>query len=364
MAFAIVGLLAFAAFAVDVGYILLCRAQLQNSADAAAMAGAWALLNEDRLEGDVAMWTVEANARVEAAKYAFDNTVASDNPTVNLNSDNAPTGDIVFGRLNADGSVDPAVSPEDYNAVFVRVERSNDKNGEVSLFFSRIFGRDTTKVWAEATAYFQDGIDGFESDNQNPLTSLLPFTMHIDDWLELEAGNGDDNWTYDEDTGEVESGGDDVQETKLFPETAEGNHITPGNFGTVDIGHDGNSAADLSRQITDGISADDLDYIGGDLQAGDSLSGDTGLSAGIKEELESIIGQERTIPLYDTVAGNGETTQFHIVGFAGIRIVEVNLTGQNKYLTIQPAVVVDGSSIGNDDGSDGYKIYTPVVLVK
>ena len=94
------------------------------------------------------------------------------------------------------------------------------------------------------------------------------------------------------------------------------------------------------------------------------LNGDTGLSAGLKDELNAIIGQERTIPLYDSVGGTGNTTMYHIVGFAAIRIVDVKLTGQNKYVTIQPAVVVDGSAIGGGDDNDGYKIYTPVTLVK
>ena len=38
MALAIVGILAFAAFSIDIGYLLTARSQLQNSADASAMA--------------------------------------------------------------------------------------------------------------------------------------------------------------------------------------------------------------------------------------------------------------------------------------------------------------------------------------
>ncbi|MCA9103119.1 MAG: hypothetical protein KDA63_18310 [Planctomycetales bacterium] len=379
MAFAIVGLLAFAAFACDVGYILLSRAQLQNSADASAMAGAWALMHEDRLKGDQAMWAVENAAREEAYNYAFANKVASDHPEVDLNGGNAPTGDVVFGRLNADGSLDTLVSPEEYNAVHVIVERSEDKNGEVSLFFGRVLGRGQAAVRAEATASFRDGITGFKSNSQHPFTSLLPFAMDVDDWRALYGGNGADDWTYDDETGKVVSGDDGVQEAKLFPEKTNGNHITPGNFGTVDIGHSGNSTADLARQILEGVSAADLDYIGGELNIGDTISGDgiqsvdgqdglilngdTGLSAGIKDELTAIIGQPRTIPLYDAVQGAGNTTNYHIVGFAGIRIVDVRLTGSKKYITIQPAVVVDGSGVGGDGTSSSYQIYAPVFLV-
>jgi hypothetical protein len=143
-----------------------------------------------------------------------------------------------------------------------------------------------------------------------------------------------------------------------------GNQVTPGNWGTVDIGAANNSTADLSRQIVDGVSSGDLDVIGGSLNIGDTLNGDTGISAGIKDELASIIGLPRTIPLYDTVSGNGNNTNYHIVGFAGIRLVEVQLTGNNKYVMIQPAVVVDAAAIGTDTNVQSYQIFEPVVLVK
>src|SRR4029077_18354334 len=113
-----------------------------------------------------------------------------------------------------------------------------------------------------------------------------------------------------------------------------------GNFGTVDIGNDNNSTADLSRQIRFGINESDLAYIGGALQLGPDgtllLNGDTGISAAIKDDLESVKGQPRAICIYSTVTGNGNNAMYTIVGFVGVRIMKVKLTGNPKYVTIQP----------------------------
>src|SRR5436309_28520 len=68
------------------------------------------------------------------------------------------------------------------------------------------------------------------------------------------------------------------------------------------------------------------------------LQGDTGISAGVESDLQSIIGQARIIPLYSQVTGNGNNAQFTIVKFVGVTILEVNLNGSttSKHVTIQP----------------------------
>ncbi|MFN0135339.1 MAG: hypothetical protein ACKVS9_04385 [Phycisphaerae bacterium] len=73
------------------------------------------------------------------------------------------------------------------------------------------------------------------------------------------------------------------------------------------------------------------------------LNGDTGLSAGIKDGLEAIKGQPRAIPLFDQVNGPGNNSYFRVVGFGGIRIMNVRLTGamRSKQVIIQLAFVVD-----------------------
>jgi hypothetical protein len=146
--------------------------------------------------------------------------------------------------------------------------------------------------------------------------------------------------------------------------------LPPGNFGTVDIGNPNNSTADLSRQIRYGVNADDLAYFGGELKLGADgtlqLTGDTGLSAAIKDDLTSIIGQPRAIPLFSTVAGPGNNSVFTIVGFAGIRILDVKLTGSmsSKKVIIQPAFIVDDAVLTGPGSGSSYFVYQPVHLVR
>ncbi|HLQ44366.1 MAG TPA: hypothetical protein VK137_06540, partial [Planctomycetaceae bacterium] len=125
--------------------------------------------------------------------------------------------------------------------------------------------------------------------------------------------------------------------------------LPAGNRGTVDIGSSNNSTADLSRQIRNGPNETDLAYFGGTLKipAGGllALNGDTGLSAGIKDDLAAIIGQPRAIPIFRSVSGPGNNATYQIVKFVGIRILFVQLTGSpsGKKVTIQPAPVFDGT---------------------
>ena len=47
------------------------------------------------------------------------------------------------------------------------------------------------------------------------------------------------------------------------------------------------------------------------------LNGDTGISAGVKDELASIIGKPRIIPVFESVSGNGNNAELHDREVAG-----------------------------------------------
>ena len=156
----------------------------------------------------------------------------------------------------------------------------------------------------------------------------------------------------------------------MFPLSNGTGGVVPGNFGTVDIGNPNNSTADIERQILYGVNSSDLAYYGGSLVLGSNgtllMNGDTGVSGGIKEELDSIKGKPRIIMLYSTVVQQGNNATYTIVGFVGIRIMYVKLTGSmsSKKIIIQPAVVVDASAlIGNTTNSSKY-VYSNVRIAR
>lgn len=359
-----VAMFALLALAVDLGYVTLIRTQLQSSADAAALAATWELYDSRALSANLPD-SGQANAMQAARFFASKNPVGKVEPEL-------ADADISLGRLDITAGASSAFNstdPTNFNAVRVRVRRTADQNGEVPSFFARVVGVDSNPGVAEATAMFLDDFSGFEipsSGDEN--LNVLPFALDIDTWNALLAGNTDDDWTWNEETEQISSGPDGIPEANLFPQDTG----SPGNRGTVDIGARNNSTADISRQIVDGITQADLDHIGGNLELGPDgtmqLNGDTGISAGMKDELASISGEPRTILLFDTVTGNGNNATYNIVGFAGIRIMDVKLTGKmsRKRVIIQPArVQIHGGIPAPDDGTpSSYFMYSPVWLVR
>src|SRR5262249_21840195 len=92
----------FAAFALAVNHAWLSsiRVEVQTAADAAALAAAQSLVDDDTLRGSAALMpALFANATNEAAVYAAQNTVRGQPLALMENSNNRATGDIVFGML-------------------------------------------------------------------------------------------------------------------------------------------------------------------------------------------------------------------------------------------------------------------------
>lgn len=361
-------LLGFAALTVDLGMLYNVRGDMQRTADSAALASANALMNEDRLRGSSALYGVIADSRTTASEYAARNSVYG------VVTPALVSGDVGIGYLRDPGSTTEALDTGDstrFNAVSVRVRRDETCNSPVQLLFARVFGIEETPMFADATAAFMDGVTGFRHPGNGNNPGILPFALRVSSWQNLlsQAVTMGDNYAYDPQTETVSPGSDGILELNLYPGGGSG-QLPPGNFGTVDIGSPGNSAADLARQIREGVSEDDLSFFGGTLELDSdgtlSLNGDTGLSAGVKDDLESIKGKPRTIPLFSTVAGPGNNSMFTVVGFAGIRIMNVKLTGSmsSKNVIIQPAFVLDDTVITGPATGLSYFIYEPVRLVR
>ncbi|HEY8506042.1 MAG TPA: TadG family pilus assembly protein, partial [Gemmataceae bacterium] len=309
-------------------------------------------------------------ARDEAQRIARLNRAGGVFVTLDRNAANHPSGEIVVGRLSNPADQSSAMSLTDYpyNSVRVRARRAAERNGPLDLFFGPVLGVKSLELAAAATATYEDGIAGFEIRPDAPGTTskLLPFALDVNFWNQVKSGAGPDEWAYDPATGKVTAGADGVKEVRLFP-TRGG---APGNFGTIDIGSAGNSTADIKRQILYGPNKSDFDALGRPFRLDPDeplvVNGDTGISAGFLEQLLSIIGQPRVLPLYEPpVVGNGNNAQYTIVGFAGVIIVDADLTGSltNKHIKIQPEFVIDETAVRGDAGSSDF-VYRPLKLTR
>jgi Flp pilus assembly protein TadG len=370
-AFFMMVMVAFLALGIDIGYLQNVRGELQKSADAAAMAGAWELIDESSLLGSVDMSDDILAARSVVRQYAAHNKVCTTAPSVDPNYSNSDTGDIVIGYIADTSDPDAPIEtsdPEKFNAVQVRVRRSNAENGEVPMFFGRALGLNSLATEAIATAAIHKNMSGFDTPPDGETLNIFPYALDENTWLNLVNNNiGTDNYRYDPATGLVSSAGDGIKEVNLFPQATG----SPGNRGTVDIGGSNNSTNDLKRQIINGISRQDMLDLGKPLEFDANgeltLNGDTGISAGVKDDLAAIKGQTRIIPIFRTVAGTGNNATYTIIAWVGVRIMDSQLTGaqSKKHITIEPAHVVTRNGKRNQ-ASDvtSWYVYTPALLVR
>jgi Flp pilus assembly protein TadG len=361
-AFMMIVLIAFVALAVDIGYLYTVRNELQRTADAAAIAAAWELADTEGNATNSNATNLTTSARSYAVQYAAFNKVGSEAPLL-------ATDDVNVGYMaNPSDPADSLVATPSGllpNAVSVRVQRTSVQNGQIPLFFARILGFESATASAEATAALLTGFSGFRTPADGSNIGILPYALDIETWNALTVC-GADNYCFNADTGAVTAGCDGIKECNLFPQGTGAS----ANRGTIDIGSANNSTADLRRQILDGMTPADLAYHGGELTFDANgeivLNGDTGISAGVKDEMVSIIGESRIIPIFSEVIGPGNNAQYTIVKWVGVRVMGVKLTGSmaSKHLTVQPCNVVTKGAIWEPGATGTQYVYSPVWLVR
>jgi Flp pilus assembly protein TadG len=219
--------LGFLALAVDVGHLATVKNELQNAADASALAGARALVFQS---GEIArIVPLPDPPYCGQAKTWAQNTInKSDSQDLSITKVQTGIWDWKTSTFTPSEACDTTI-----NAIHVEVQRNTSSNQPVSTWFARIFGVDTVNSGAGATAAcgYLEGVDaggwapialtqdffgslkegesgdimfypdqadngGWCLQDQNPtppeLTKAIdvqgPFDIHIDDWVYLNNG--------------------------------------------------------------------------------------------------------------------------------------------------------------------------------
>ncbi|MBW3540555.1 MAG: Tad domain-containing protein [Planctomycetes bacterium] len=175
------------------------------------------------------------------------------------------------------------------------------------------------------------------------------------------VGFGEDNYAYDPATGTVTRGQDGIPEFDLYP--GGGSNLSSGNRGLLRLGDPG--ASTLDRQISQGVNQADLAGYNGEINFENGpldVAGNPGLKTSLQSALGSIVGQTRALPIFTTVEGNGSNAEYTLVQFIGVRILAVNLSGNNKYVIVQPGVVVDATVIPADIAVEDATLFTAAKL--
>ncbi len=372
VAITMVALMAIVAFAVDVGYIARTKAELQAAADASVLASASELVD------GLGASPLKSQSQMKTAAMASAVAVALKNGNGDLSETYVnPYQDLRFGTATWNATAkrwDKTWGTTPANIVEVVTHRdssgSSQGNQPLKLFFAPVMGHATANLSTNAVAAVLPGA-GFKIASGSTNTfGALPIACDEDSWNALLAGTGSDLYSYNPSNGVVSNGNDAVKELNIYPDP--NMDLPAGNRGTVDLGNPNNSANDLKRQILDGLNESDLSYFSDNTIRTDTgpviLNGDTGISAGIKADLEAIKGQSRLMPIFTIVgsqqqatSGNmsgqkasGNNVYYRVVKFVGVRIVFVELTGNNKRVIIQPAtfshsaVVPSKSAVATD----------------
>ncbi len=362
----------FTALAVDVGFMTQTKAQMQAAADGAALSAALEMRegwgSGKRLTAGQVDEAGRDAAEAVATKYRLGEQAAAYLDTAR---------DVRFGQRTqtAQGAWVETWGASPYNMVEVTIHRDQPLAGdkatradqELPLFFARALGNKSAALNAKATAMISPGNGFFIPPGSGLTCPLLPLAIDEITWNNLiDNGVGSDNYRYNCDV-TVVSGSDGIKEVSLFPDSH--SSLPSGNRGTIDFGSSNNSTADLSRQIRYGCNENDLSYFGGTIQIPSTgllaVNGDTGLSAGIKNDLAAIIGQPRAIPVFRSVSGPGNNATYQLCKFVGIRVMYVKLTGSpsGKQVIVQPAPVFDGTIVGTPGALQPDSIMTSLKLV-
>ena len=151
IAIVMAALIGIVALAIDVGYVAVTKNELQNIADAAALAGAGELGNiyQDLNYDDQQVLSLDEND-VDAIKIEAKRVVGDEKNQAGGEYIDIYDGDILINKWHGTSfNIDDYDQP---NAVRVIARRDSSANGPISTFFAKIFGIETLDVSADATA--------------------------------------------------------------------------------------------------------------------------------------------------------------------------------------------------------------------
>jgi hypothetical protein len=367
MALLAIPLLGMAAFSIDLGYLVLVQTDLQNAADAAALAGAEQMQNlfvqyyapgQTFQDGYLTYATTNVKPTGSVSGLPTGLTPTTGSPMWNAK---------LYGKLNTAGGVNIHISEDDItfgytdssgsysttytgfpNTIQVIARRDDEKNGSVGLFFGPVFNKDSQSLRATARATIYTG----DVTSLQKITGLdahiLPVALDVNIWDTFySTGVSPD--------GTIHTGSNGNPQLHVYPNSTN----TPGSFGLIDVGPAQNNSPAFSTWIDSGQTPNDIQYLLDNSLLPVSMSAPQawkvgpGLKSTLLSDFQSQMGKSMLIPLftpastlpYTAASGNGQGATYAIVGFAGVAISQADGNGGNMDISLQPAAGIDATSV-------------------
>jgi Flp pilus assembly protein TadG len=363
-AFLMAILVGMLAFAIDIGYMSTVKAELQNAADAAALAGAQQL--QDQF---VQFYQPGQKWQNRIYQYTTNNTSDPNSPICTAQRFagynkaggvylQLPASDVSFSYY--DGTTFQAASTTLFpNTITVTTRRDDTANSPLGLFFGKIFGVTTSNLTATASATIYAGDVSSLQVIPGVNAHILPVALDVDVWTQFMNANFSSDWL----SGNLSSGPDGNPQLQVYPFTTN----TPGSFGLLDTGVPSNNAPAFRNWIDLGSTPNDISYLlNNDLlpvspSAPEPWKVGPGLKSTLLSNFQDQLNLPNLIPLFAPVSpavgssgpgdnyvaasGNGQNATYAIVGFAGVKITQADGTGSNMNISIQPCCIVDPTAV-------------------
>lgn len=194
-------LIGFAAAAVDVGYVMMTKNELQNIADATALSGArWLGHNyQEMSSAEQQAYVCDPGPIIAGVQEVALNSYAGGLGGITIN-----TGDVTIGTWNSNGTPPLTQTMNQPDAVSVTVRRDDAANGPISSIFARILGLETFELSADATAALTGQGESKPGELELPVgISAYFFDEHAcNDWVKFsptkdpDACAGWTSWDY------------------------------------------------------------------------------------------------------------------------------------------------------------------------
>jgi hypothetical protein len=347
----LIPLLAMVAFSVDLAYLVTVQTDLQNVADASALAGAqelivpyvlWSLPGQTSTTQHALRSNAISAARQAAKDYASANVAGGVNITL-LDSD------IEVGYTDGQGNYNPNPPDSTFpNTVHITVRRDTTANTSVSMFFAPVLGTNSVDLSASAKAVDYEGEINTLKSIPGVEAHILPVALDINVWRTFyNTGKSPD--------GTVHNAPNGYPELQVYPTDTN----TPGSFGLIDTGPPANNAPAFRKWIDYGDTPNDINYLLNNNLLPVSLSAPQpwkvgpGLTDTLKDDFQEQMGHRNLIPLfvpyqrnpYVAAQGQGQGATYSTVGFVGVDITEVTGSGSTLNISIQPTGAIDPTGV-------------------
>ena len=412
LALALIAALAGAALVVDRLHLDSAKSELRIAAEAAALAAARELANDDRLRPDFDPTALQMKARFAAARIAAQNVVAGQPVTLRigegitvvagasrpsaearrLSYDSA--SDVRFGRLMNDPATGETIFVEandhEPTSVAVAARCTEARQSAVPLPFRTFYAPNDADVVAVAEASLNFQVRGLRTIDRLPIPTLplaildrpnakqdsshKHSTVSLDpsnksaasnaqpqpsapNWTrDIEQRRGADHFGYDAATGEVTNEADGIPEITL--RTAARSSNSQSNAFVITLTGD-LTEEHLRRQITQGWSADDLEPLGGELLFDHgplTLAGLRGVDCNVlAQSMRKMLGQSRVVFLYERVEGdaNSHVATLQVTKMVAGRVMSVREISECECeIVLQPAVLATRSAVASPDETE------------